>query len=203
MNPPTPMSEAMSLFEAHKDVMFSGDGDKTTMVPTAVYDLTFPMGVFGTLREGHGNNRLMHRAEIALHCKAFMPHFLAHGLSISFHKNCTAPFEVFFYRPEEWRKMIPSVDSLEGFSPKYAAEKGWGYHRTLAWIHLLPADYTHELFPDPDSHKGWYSLGAERDLRIPQEEWAKYERVPCWVYSNRTSNERAREAKVDTVIWDG
>ncbi len=189
MDSPTPITEANKLLEAFQ-----------TAETKDRWEMPFPMGVFGTLRDGHGNNRLMHRAEIGLHVRGFMPHFIAHGLSISFRKNATAPFEAFFYRPEEWKKMIPSVDSLEGFSPTWAERQDYGYYRTLAYIHLLPASYEHNLFPPPDQ-RGWRSLGADRDLQIPPEQWGQYERVPCWVYSSKTSNKMAIEAGVDTVIW--
>jgi len=189
METPTPITGSLKLLETAKEFDVESR-----------WHLPFPMGVFGTLREGHGNNRLMHRADIEMRIRGFMPHFIAHGLSISYQKEATAPFEVFFYRPDEWKKMIPSVDSLEGFHPEYASDKSYGYYRTLAYIHLLPDSFEHPLFP-PESGRGWYSLGANRDLEIPQKEWDKYERVPCWVYSNKTNNVRAKEAGVDTVIW--
>lgn len=158
------------------------------------WQLPFPMGVFGTLRSGRGNNPLMHRGKVSEHHKAFMPHFYANGLTINFKRDCSAPFEIFCYEPEEWDKMIPSVDRLEGFHPDYAKEYDYGYYRTLAWLHVLPDDFSHKLFERAD-------IFGFRDLAIPLEEWNKFERVPCWVYSNRQANEATKEAGVDTVIW--
>src|SRR6266403_1909599 len=70
------------------------------------FNWPFPMGVFGTLRKNQGNNRLMHEATVEKHRLAFLPHFVAQSLGISYQKNGSAPFEVFYYTPEEWAKMI-------------------------------------------------------------------------------------------------
>ena len=157
--------------------------------------LPFPMGVFGTLREGQWNNGRMHNGKVEVHKMAFMPHFVAHGLSISFRKNSSAPFEIFFYRPEEWEKIIGSVDSLEGFSPRRALTHKYGYYRTLAWLNMLPNDFKHYLFSKSNN-----LLDGERDLKIPIKEWDKYERVPCWVYSSVFQNEKSTQ--FDTIIWE-
>jgi gamma-glutamylcyclotransferase (GGCT)/AIG2-like uncharacterized protein YtfP len=162
------------------------------------WHLPFPMGVFGTLRENQYNNHRMHRGDIALHRKAFMPHFIAHGLSINYSKDSSAPFEVFFYKPDQWSKMIPGVDSLEGFRPDNVDDPWsvrYGYFRTLAWLRLLPADFDHSLF-EP---KRLGDLPRSRNLNIPTDQWDNYERVPCWVYSSRHQNEAA--ANSGTVIW--
>lgn len=159
------------------------------------WSLPFPMGVFGTLRDGQCNNRRMHKGDISRHVRAFMPNFCAQGLSIHYKHHATAPFEVFFYPENEWRKMIPGVDALEGFMPPDNVPnsyRSFGYFRTLAWLHILPDDFSHSLFEN-------VNLGALRDLAIPQDQWDKYERVPAWVYSSLRENEAARET--ETVIW--
>lgn len=159
------------------------------------WKLPFPMGVFGTLRENQCNNRLMHYGKVSMYRQAFLPHFYAQGLSIRFQENATAPFEVFFYNPDEWNKMIRNVDALEGFSCDRAYEKdSWGYYRTLAWIYVFPENFKHELF-----EYGLYE--GKRDLKIPKTEWNKFEKVPAWVYSSKAQNKLAQEAKTDTVIW--
>lgn len=166
------------------------------------WKVPFPMGVFGTLREGQGNNHRMYRGKIARHQKAFLPNFIARSLSILFNKDSVAPFEVFFYpNQKEWNKMIPSVDSLEGFSPEYhdgdfidentEADARMGYHRTLVWLHLLPEDYDHPIY-----HQ---DLWGRRDLKIPSEEWNQYEKIPCWVYSSISQNVLAKTTQ--TLIW--
>lgn len=163
--------------------------------PHKRWTLPFPMGVFGTLRESQCNNRRMHRGKVAAHFKAFMPHFVAHGLSISFKQGGCAPFEAFFYEQSEWDAMIPGVDSLEGFTPPRNNEdtgRWWGYFRTLAWLHILPNDFDHELFSDVD-------LGMLRDLNLKEDTWSQYERVPCWVYSSKKQNEAAKDC--GTIIW--
>jgi len=155
----------------------------------------FPMGVFGTLRAEQWNNYRMHVGKVKSHYRAFMPNFYAHGLSISYRAGCTAPFEVFHYDIGEWNKMIRGVDSLEGFYPPTNRESysNYGYFRTLAWLHILPDDFQHELFP-----KGKANLSAMRDLQIPKAHWERYERLPCWVYSSRGQN--ALDAAKETVI---
>lgn len=166
--------------------------------PELRWDLPFPMGVFGTLRKGRGNAYRMERGHIGGHFKAFMPHFIAHGLSITFKQGASAPFEIYAYTPENWKKMIPGVDALEGFSPAYATRNRqyhFGYYRTLAWLHVLPDAFSHNLFDEGRR------LDATRDLELPVDEWSQYERVPCWVYSNIHGNAASREADVDTVIW--
>ena len=164
------------------------------------FDWPFPMGVFGTLRENQGNNRLMHRATVEQHRLAFLPHFYARGLSISTSENSCAPFEVFYYTPEEWEKMIDPVDSLESFSPSYAhgTDKG-GYYRTLAWLKLLPEGYTDKWFPSKERANLWGEI--ERDMRIPPKDWNNYESVPCWIYSNMASNRRLKDNPTSPIIY--
>jgi hypothetical protein len=159
------------------------------------------------------------------HLMAFLPHFLAHGLSVSFKKNATAPFEVYYYTPSEWAKMIDHVDMLEGCYPmeERSLEKDYGYFRTLVWMHVLPDEFKeNKLFAnmkgrvadDPDAFSRYdaaltryrdsgISLGVERDLRIKPEDWAKYKQIPCWVYSSRDTNEEVESQNNSPVIWYG
>lgn len=147
------------------------------------FNIPFPMGVFGTLREGQYNHHLMRLGTFYKSQKAFMPNFVAEGLSLKAKAKATAPFEVYFYNREEWNKIIERVDALESFSPRMAGLPGsdtWsygGYYRTLSYLHILPDEY--DLPTD---------LWGERNLGIPENEWEKYERIPCWVYSNRKNN---------------
>lgn len=173
--------------ELARDLLEKAQG----IIPSDRWMLPFPMGVFGTLRSKQCNNRRMHRGNVISQHKAFMPHFIAKGLSISFSKGSSAPFEVFFYDNDEWQKMIPGVDSLESFSPKYAEDKIYGYYRTLAWLRLLPEDFDHKMFS--------IDLWGTRDLKMPEAEWNNYEAVPCWVYSSVTQNKAAKDHGV--IIW--
>ena len=178
------------------------------------WNFPFNIGVFGTLRLNCGNSWRMGRGpngensdswyrenkrpSYASHHKAFMPHFSASGLSIQLHKNKAAAFEVFTYTPEQWELMIGHVDSLEGFSPRAAKYKDWGYFRTLAWLHILPDDFKDILFEDPWHHD-------PRVLPIPVSEWKNYPRCPCWVYSSYHQNEQSIASKLEDqpIIWYG
>lgn len=166
------------------------------------YSWTFPMGVFGTLRERQGNNRRMHIGKVSDHRVGFLPHFYAEGLSVRFDKNSCAPFEVFYYEPEQWKKMIPGVDSLEGFSPGYYRNYDYGYFRTLVWINLLPKDTVNEWFPESKAAELWH----RRDMKIDPKTWNDYEKVPAWVYSNVSSNRQLTQDVIEAVdnsplIW--
>lgn len=176
----------------------------------------FPMGVFGTLRLGHGNSGLMgpavdgsvqpesgrwvtyaDRPPFQSHHKAFMPNFSADGLRIYNSLGSSAVFEVFTYEPNHWDGMIGSVDRLEGFDPgadKYRS----GYFRTLVWLHILPDDYESEFY----TSELWER--RPRDLQIPQEQWKDYPRVPCWVYSSIHENELSLKNDKDSpILWCG
>jgi hypothetical protein len=152
------------------------------------YSWPFPMGVFGTLREHQGNNGRMRAGKISEHRVGFLRHFYASGLSVGFDRNSCAPFEVFYYDPAEWKKMIPGVDRLEGFSPESAREHDWGYYRTLVWVNLLPKGTVNKWFPE-----GRADLYERRDMAIDPKAWDDHEAVPCWVYSNMTTNRRLNE----------
>jgi len=180
----------------------------------------FPMGVFGTLRKGVGNDVLMgpqkgieEEAEVvsnwrrhgsgeySIHAKAFMPHFNAQGLAIHFAEEASCPFEIYFYEPDEWAKMIGAVDGLEGFHAEYAVgdlDHPYGYFRTLAWLHVLPDDFENGRF---SWDRGGGYRGAARDLKLPQSEWQNYPRVPCWVYSSIDENRRSLVVDDSPVIW--
>jgi len=164
----------------------------------------FPMGVFGTLRLGCCNQRLMGAPEhkpsrfglhYSSHHRAFMPHFSASGLSIHHSPESSAVFEVFTYIPDQWRKMIGPVDGLEGFRP--GRDVDWGYQRTLAWLHILPEDFEHDLYDVDPWGRG------ERDLGIPKETWDQFPRVPCWVYSSVRQNGQSSELDDSPIIWYG
>ena len=194
----------------------------------AKWDVPFPMGVFGTLRKGWGNTGLMggspdepledddekcyyrHSRDYSYeaHFKAFMPHWSASGLSISHHPGASGVFEVFIYAPDHWKKMIVNVDRLEGFRLNTdGADKNrsgyyrHGYHRTLAWLHVLPDDYEHEQYAN---HTNYFGVARDpRTLDIPSAEWSDYPRIPCWVYGSIHENELSLELDDSPVIWFG
>ena len=109
---------------------------------------------------------------------------------------------MFTYTPENWAKMIPGVDRLEGFSPRRLLESSgdrWykhGYFRTLAWLRMLPADYESPFY---DGRSHWSD--GPRDLQIPEEKWEDYPKVPCWVYSSLHENELNWKLSDTPLIW--
>ena len=142
--------------------------------------LPFPMGVFGTLRlipEDQGNARLMTRIEPVYHCRAFLPQFIAEGIELRGKEWASAPIELFFYSPDDWRRMIPQVDRLEGiYMDSYSS-----YNRTLISVKILPDDFDKTVFD-----RG-LTLN-KRDLQIPPKQWKEFQSIPAWIYSNDTSN---------------
>eukprot|EP01090_Pellita_catalonica_P006519 TRINITY_DN16756_c0_g1_i1.p1 TRINITY_DN16756_c0_g1~~TRINITY_DN16756_c0_g1_i1.p1 ORF type:complete len:191 (+),score=29.20 TRINITY_DN16756_c0_g1_i1:430-1002(+) len=159
-----------------------------------IYDLPFPMLVFGTLRKKCFNHKFM-GDKYGKWNKAFFPHFTAKGLALEFQPDATAACELFAYSEKEWKRMIYGVDNLESFSPddwKNADDDD--YLRTLAYCHVLPDEYKSKLFP---SHIP--NLYGERNLEIPQKDWSKYPKVPCWIYSNAAANHK-EQALPDSVI---
>lgn len=163
------------------------------------FNWPFPMGVFGTLRKSQCNSSLMNRAKIEDHRLAFLPHFSAESLRVKYEKNATAPFEVFFYSPEEWNKMINRVDGLESFDPQsdHGGDNNGYYFRTLVWLHLLPTDYEDEWFPKNRQ----VSLWGYRNMKFDPSEWNNYPKVPCWVYSNMRSTKLAKQEENSPIIW--
>lgn len=169
------------------------------------WHMPFPMGVFGTLRKNCGNDRLMYsNAPYQSHHRAFLPHFYAQGLGIYCQKDCSGVFEVYTYKPEDWAKMIPRVDGLEGFrpgEPKYE----YGYWRTLVYLHILPDDFGDDQYfnlTEKSDRNSWRRFDDKRTFNIKPEEWSKYPRVPCWVYSSIRHNREARKIDGHTIIWD-
>jgi len=157
------------------------------------WSLPFPLAVYGTLRQGFRNHHLMQRGPITHHCRAFLPHFFARDIELFFRQESTCPFEIFVYEPAAWRAVMPPIEQLEEFIPGRIMEGG--YHRTLAWLSVLPDDYQHPAFSS--------ELPAERDLRIETEQWQLYVRVPCWVYLSVPQNRLAAGVAESPIIWDG
>jgi gamma-glutamylcyclotransferase (GGCT)/AIG2-like uncharacterized protein YtfP len=160
--------------------------------PEQRWQLPFPVAVFGTLRRGFANHSRM-RADPGSGRCAFLPHFLARQLALSWQRGASAPFEAYTYEAEEWSKVIRDLDELEDFRPGH--DHPSDYHRTLAWLYLLPVDFQHLAYSLP--------LAQERNLQIDERSWASYERVPCWIYSNLVENRRAASWEDSPLIWDG
>lgn len=170
------------------------------------WQMPFPMGVFGTLRRRRGNDYLMGQLEGSEYSharrdvshirwsKAFLPHFYPSGLTLYHKQNATGPFEIYFFDPKNWNKMIPSVESLEGFRP--CSKEHYGYHRTLVMLNVLPDNFKH---PQRDSSTRWNS----HELEIPKDDWSKYPTVPAWVYSNCNANNSSLQSDDTSIIWTG
>jgi hypothetical protein len=159
-----------------------------------IWQLPFPMGVFGTLRAGCRNHALMQTRPVAKQQRGFLPHFAARAIGLHYRTGACAPFEIYGYSASDWQAMILPVDELEEFRPGMVDPDG--YHRTLAWVYLLP-----EQFDDPIYDVAL--LPEERDLRIAARLWSTYERVPCWIYSGIAQNRAAAAQRESPIIWDG
>lgn len=170
------------------------------------WNVPFPMAVFGTLRAGWGNHYLMgtkdgERPRFKSHHKAFLPHFVATGLSIKYSPDSSAVCEVYTYDAENWARMIPNVDGLEGFRPGRERHYSGGYHRTLMNLHILPDDFQSPFYENERGYgRGW---GSVRDLQIPKTEWGNYPKVPCWIYSSVYQNQECLIESDTPFIWDG
>lgn len=161
--------------------------------PVERWSMPFPMAVFGTLRAGFCNHHLMQLGRIAARRLAFLPHFRARQIDLVYHLGASAPFEIYFYEPTEWQMIIEPIERLEGFAP--TGPRTGSYHRTLAWLSLLPDDFRHPAYE-------LAMLEWERDLEIPPATWSEHPRVPCWIYSSLAQNQRAREQPESPLIWD-
>lgn len=113
------------------------------------------------------------------HKKCFIPHFVPNGIQLNFKKNACGIAELFFYDSKDWPHILSVIDRLEGFNPNTGV--GFGYHRTLINVRVLPCDYADDL----------YEKGIKinnRDLKIPREDW-KFPSIAAWVYSNNRAND--------------
>lgn len=162
--------------------------------PRERWELPFPLAVFGTLRAGFRNHALMQLGPVAACRRAFLPHFRARQIDLICHPRASAPFEVYCYDPAAWAAVIDPVDRLEGFAAP--GSPAASYHRSLAWLYLLPAEFTHPMF-GPDMLEG------ERDLGLDPASWPTYERLPCWIYSSVRQNTHALSRPDSPIIWDG
>ena len=161
----------------------------------ANYATSFPIAVFGTLRQIPSNQGNLHRMlthEPVDHRMAFIPHMLPSGIWVDFEEGASGLFEVFFYDKKDFPDVIRSVDALESFSPDHH----YGYHRTLLRAHLLPDDYP--------KAKWKFEKGIRWDNRtmgIPEDEWSNFETVPAWAYSNSETNKGLKEMDNSPLLW--
>jgi hypothetical protein len=158
-----------------------------------VWRLPFPMGVFGTLRAGCRNHALMRAQPIAKQQRAFLPQFAAREIGLHFRPGASAPFEIYGYAADAWHALIPAVDELEEFRPGHIDPTV--YHRTLAWLYLLPEPFDHPMYD-------LAMLPHERDLQIDVQ-GSNYDRLPCWIYSGIEQNRLAATRADSPIIWDG
>lgn len=175
--------------------------------PLAKWDVPFPMAVFGTLRANQGNHPLMgllvgqesqgevrnawgrplSDARYGRVMKTVLPNFAADGIHlVAWPGNCVF-FEVYVYDTENFTKVLPRIDGLEGFRPG-DADRSW-YFRTLVNLRVLPDD-----FPTPER------LGAVLDLPADIESLAI---VPAWIYSSKQENERSLAVPGTPITWAG
>lgn len=159
-----------------------------------IWRLPFPLGVFGTLRAGCRNHALMLAQPVVRRGRGFLAHFAARAISLQYCPGACAPFEIYGYEARNWGALIPGVDALEGFRAGFVDRSG--YHRTLAWLRLLPADFQHPMYD-------LAIVELDRDLRIDVRSWNDYECVPCWIYSGVELNRSAAAQTDSPIIWDG
>ena len=155
------------------------------------YYMPFPIGVFGTLRKDQGNSQIMYARDPTLCCKAFLPNITTNGITLEFQEGASAAFEVFFYEPKNWMKVIEKTDYLEGFMPELPAY----YQRTLAVLRILPDDYENNLFNQS------IDLNPNRSLEIPKETWLDYPSMPTWIYSNVDCNTIVQNSNFNPIKW--
>ena len=155
-----------------------------------------PIAVFGTLRtlpEGQGNHHLMDgfiKRKIG-----FIPHLITTGIWTKLKPFSSMPVEIFWYDEKQYPITIKQIDTLEGFNPNNPNKLG--YIRSLYDVHLLPDDYEHPLFETNIRNI------PERDLEIDSKEWEKYQKVPCWVYTNQQVNYYNKLSRFSTnLIWE-
>lgn len=173
----------------------------------AKWDVPFPMAVFGTLRANQGNHPLMglpvgqesqgevrnawgrplSDARYGRVMKAVLPNFAADGIHLVAWPGKCVFFEVYVYDTENFTKVLPRIDGLEGFRPG-DADRSW-YFRTLVNLRVLPDD-----FPTPER------LGAVLDLPADVESLAI---VPAWIYSSKQENERSLAVPGTPITWAG
>jgi len=158
------------------------------------WSIAFPFGVFGTLRAGFRNHRLMLQGQVAAHGLAFLPHFIARDIGLFFQVDGSAPFEVYVYSTDEFAKVLAPVDRLEDFDPRNS--NPGRYQRTLAWLQLLPKEFKHPAYRAD-------MLRKERDLRIDPQTWNDYPRMPCWIYSSVEQNRLSLSRQDSPILWDG
>lgn len=163
-----------------------------------IYDLNFPIAVFGTLRilpNGQGNHHRMTNHDYEFHSKGFSPHISPSGIWVDYKENCSGVVEVFSYDDENFNNAIGPIDSLEGF---YYG-KNYGYYRTLVNIHLLPEN---EYLLEFSKGIRW----EDRDLQIPIKEWKDYNSIPCWIYTSiKLNNELEKNKEMlfngSPIVW--
>lgn len=164
------------------------------------YDFPFPMAVFGTLRSlptCQGNSHRMYIGGVRpiQHSKAFLPHTRPQSIWLDFSKGDAGPFEVYFFTPDDWQKIIPGVDALESFAK---TRKDWGYLRTLMALRILP-DKTYPAF---ETGIGRGRM-MDKYLGISEKDFDEYEMIPAWVYSSRECNDLLNSlGERSPVLWD-
>jgi len=176
------------------------------------YDYPFPMAVFGTLREypnSQGNSRKMYAygdVTPVAHLTGFLPHTKPDGINLDFDKDYPGPFEIFFYTPDDWQKVIGPIDDLEGFEPKKRTHGNWYYVRTLMAVRLLPEKeaWWHDTFAQEIWQSNNSSYGGRIKLSIDPERFGDFRTVPAWVYSNEECNDAIKALGQDSpVLWEG
>lgn len=152
------------------------------------YDYSFPLAVFGTLRsipKDQGNMKWFQGIEPCKIEKGFLKNCSPHLIYLNVSIGNYGPFEVYYFDKESFLKMIPSIDTLESFSAKNM--RGNYYQRSLVYINLLPERFKEDVFA-----KG---IGDELSLDIDESQ--EFEKIPCWVYSNKQVNKVLGE----DLIW--
>ena len=175
-----------------------------------MFNIPFPIAVYGTLMRGYRNNNMMGNYEYRWvdMSRGVLPHFHTEHLMLWSEENANTPVEIFHYDDVNFQKAIKYVDTLERFKipnnemqikKMFKNIRGTKYIRSLSWIYILPKDIEKEMIPN--FYEGNTSLFNLRNIKYIKEEYKQWKKIPCWVYSNASQNFESNKLECSPLIF--
>lgn len=164
-----------------------------------IYNIPFPLIVYGTLMHNYKNNYLIN-VNVKEKCRGCINNFYSEQLILWNDNNCSTPCEAYLYNKNTFKNIIKKVDALEKFSvpsDKKTFDKIYFHNRKNIYVRVLIKMH---LFEDDEinSYNNYYNscLFAHRNIFNIINQNISRKEIIGWAYTIPSQIKTN-----DNIIW--